>query len=118
MRVLFDQNTPRPLAQYLTAHQVRRAIDLGWDKLRNGDLLKAAEDAGFDVLLSGDKKMRYEQNMAGRRIAIVCLSANNWPIVKNHITAISHAVEQAVPGTLIFVECGTFLARRFDVERA
>ena len=108
---------PRPLAQYLTDHEVKRAVELGWDKLRNGELLKAAEDAGFEVLLSGDKKMQYEQNMVGRKIAVLCLSANNWPIVRNHIAAISNAVEQAVPGTLTSVECGTFLARRFDTGR-
>lgn len=75
--------------------------------------MKAAEEAGFNVLLSGDKKMRFEQNIEGRQIAVICLSANNWPLVRKHIATICQAVEQAVPGTLVVVECGTFIAQRF-----
>ena len=60
------------------AHDVtRRAAQLGWSALRNGELLKADESAGFDVLLTGDKKLRWEQNMRGRRIAILCMSDNH-----------------------------------------
>ena len=62
MKILFDQNVPRPLQRYLTAHDVKRLDQLGWSELKNGELLEVAEDAGFEVFLSGDKKLRSEQN--------------------------------------------------------
>ena len=66
-----DQNVPWPLVRFLAAHEVKRAAEPGWAELKNGVLLTAAEIAGFDVLLSGDKTIRHEQNMAGRKIAVV-----------------------------------------------
>ena len=74
MLVLFDHSTPAPLSSYLTGHIVTKAKDRGWDKLTNGDLLAEAERAGFDVLLTADNNMRYQQNLAGRRLALVVLS--------------------------------------------
>jgi hypothetical protein len=68
MRILFDQATPVPIRPYLERHAVRTAAQQGWDRLRNGDLLTAAEDAGFDLLLTTDKNMRYQQNRSGRRL--------------------------------------------------
>ena len=61
MRVLFDQATPLPIGSYLVGHSVRTAAQQGWATLGNGDLLKVAEEAGFDVLLTTDKNMRYQQ---------------------------------------------------------
>jgi hypothetical protein len=71
LKVLFDQNVPRPLVRFLGAHDVKRAAELGWSNLRNGALLSAADAAGFDVLLTGDKTIRHEQNMSGREVAVV-----------------------------------------------
>ena len=71
MRILFDHSVPAPLRRYLTEHAVTEAIQLGWDRLSNGDLLTEAERAGFDVLLTADKNIRYQQNLTGRKIAIV-----------------------------------------------
>jgi hypothetical protein len=93
---------------------VKRLDQLGWSELKNGELLEVAEDAGFEVLLSGDKKLRFEQNMAGRRIAVVCMSDNHWPIVKDHVTAIGDAVDKAQPGTFTTVDCGTFVPRKLE----
>ena len=73
MRILFDQAVPVPLRPYLEGHPIRTAAQQGWDTLRNGVLLTTAEDAGFDVLVTTDKNMRYQQNLAGRKIAIVVL---------------------------------------------
>lgn len=70
MLILFDHGTPAPLASFLPEHTVRKAKDLGWDTLTNGELLKAAEEAGFEILLTTDKNIRYQQNLAGRKIAI------------------------------------------------
>ena len=70
MRVLFDQATPVPIRTFLTGHTVSTAAREGWDKLQNGDLLNAAEAAGFQVFLTTDKNIRYQQNLTRRKIAI------------------------------------------------
>ncbi len=99
MLILFDHVTPAGIARFLPGHSVTKAKDRGWDTLSNGDLLAAAERAGFDVLLTADKNMRYQQNLAGRRIAIVVLSTPQWPIVRLHAERIAAAVNAATPGS-------------------
>ncbi|MGH9438826.1 MAG: hypothetical protein ACRD22_13265 [Terriglobia bacterium] len=111
MKILFDQNVPRPLQRFLAAHETKRAAELGWAELKNGALLTAAENAGFDVLLSCDKTIRHEQNMAGRRVAVVCMSDNHWPIVKHHVAEILQAIEQAKSGHIRAVHCGVFVRK-------
>ena len=74
MLILFDHGTPRGIARALDHHTVREARAQGWDTLKNGELLKAAEDAGFGVLLTTDKNLPYQQNLAGRKIAVVVLA--------------------------------------------
>jgi predicted nuclease of predicted toxin-antitoxin system len=71
MRILFDHVTPRGIARFLSGHTVTKAKERGWDTLTNGDLLAEAERAGFDVLLTADKNMRYQQNLVGRRMQTV-----------------------------------------------
>jgi hypothetical protein len=78
MRVLFDQATPVPIRDFLVDHVVSTAAQQHWDRLKNGDLLTSAEHAGFDVLLTTDKNMRYQQNMAGRTIAVVVIGVQQW----------------------------------------
>lgn len=73
MLVLFDHGTPAPLRLFLTEHTVRKTNELGWDTLDNGALLRAAEEAAFEVFLTTDKNIRYQQNLAERAIAIVVL---------------------------------------------
>ena len=74
MRVLFDNGTPRTLARFLVDHHmVREARARGWAKLENGDLLREAEAAGFEVLITTDQNLGYQQNLKGRKIAIVVL---------------------------------------------
>jgi hypothetical protein len=73
MRILFDQGTPVPLRQYLTEHVVTTAYEEGWSNLSNGDLLKSAEDKGYQILVTTDRKLRYQQNLSDRQIAIVVL---------------------------------------------
>lgn len=99
MLVLFDHSTPAPLTSYLIGHTVTEARDRGWDRLSNGDLLAEAERAGFDVLLTADKNIRYQQNLSGRRIAIVVLSTPQWPVVRLHSERIAAAVSAATPGS-------------------
>jgi hypothetical protein len=103
MLILFDHVTPSVIARFLPGHSVTKAKDRGWDTLSNGDLLTAAEQAGFDVLLTADKNMRYQQNFEGRRIALVVLSTPQWPIVRLHLEKIAAAVNAAMPGSHIEV---------------
>jgi len=85
---------------------------LGWGDLNNGELLRTAEESGFEVLVTADKSLLYEQNLTGRPLAIVALSTNNWPIVKNYLSQILAAIDSAAPGSFQTVECGTFSRKK------
>ncbi len=98
-RILFDVNVPRPLARLLIRHNVELADQLGWRELTNGDLLSAAEQAGFDRVLTADTNLRYQQNLSGRRISIVALSTNAWPIVRDNAEKIAGAIDVSTPGS-------------------
>src|SRR5580704_13929688 len=76
MRILFDQGVPRGLASSLSGHTVTEAKKLKWERISNGALLKLAEDAGFDLLVTTDKNVRYQQNLANRKISIVVLGSS------------------------------------------
>jgi hypothetical protein len=104
MLILFDHGTPRGIARFLPGHTVTRAKERGWDTLSNGDLLAEAERAGFEVFLTADKNIRYQQNLAGRRIAVVVLSTPQWPVVRLHTTKIAAAVKAATPGSYAEVQ--------------
>ena len=104
MLILFDHGTPRGIARFLVGHSVTRAKDRGWDRLTNGDLLAEAERAGFDVLLTPDKNIQYQQNLAGRKVAIVVLSTPQWPVVRLHIAKIAVAIDAATPGSYFEVQ--------------
>jgi hypothetical protein len=82
MRILFDQGTPVPLRQYLTEHVVTTAYEEGWSNLSNGDLLKSAEDKGYQILVTTDRNLRYQQNLRDRQIAIVVLLSTSWPKIR------------------------------------
>ena len=104
MRIIFDQATPLPIRPYLEGHRVRTAAQQGWNKLRNGDLLTASEDAGFDLFLTTDKNIRYQQNLADRKIAIVVLGRQQWPRLRPHIQLVVDAVNAAKPGSFAEVK--------------
>ena len=104
MKILFDQATPVPIRQYLQDHFIRTAAQQGWSKLRNGDLLNAAEQAGFDLLLTTDRNMGYQQNLAGRKIAIVVLGVQQWPQLRPQIQIVTDAISAALPGSYLEVE--------------
>ena len=103
MLILFDHGVPAPLVPYLIDHAVVKARDRGWDRLSNGDLLAEAERAGFDVFLTADKNIRYQQNLTGRRIAVVVLSSPQWPLVRLHAAKIAAAVDAATSGSYVEV---------------
>ena len=104
MRILFDHSTPAPLRRYLQDHEVVEAIDRGWDRLSNGDLLSEAERAGFEVFITADKNIRYQQNLTGRTIAIIELGTPRWPVVKHYVEKISIAIASVTPGSYTVVE--------------
>ena len=112
MRVLLDENLPHKLRPWLARHEVFTVGYMGWNGLKNGSLLAAAEAGGMEVFVTGDRNLTYQQNLASRRLSMVTLSAVNWPIVRNHLQTIVDAVDKAAPGSYAEVHCGTFVRGR------
>ena len=104
MRVLFDNGTPRGLANALVGHTVEEARSRGWDTLRNGELLDAAETAGFDLLLTTDRNLRDQQNLTSRKVAIVVRGNGRWRLIRARLAEIAVAVNAATPGSFAEVE--------------
>ena len=104
MRILFDNGTPRGVATASVGHVVEEARSHGWDTLRNGELLDVAEAAGFDLFLTTDRNIRYQQNLTDRKIAIVVLSKGRWRLIKTRLPEIVAAVTAASPGSFTEVE--------------
>lgn len=99
MRVLFDQGSPAPLRQFLTQHEVTTAFERGWSTLKNGELLDAAEREGFEVFVTTDSSLKYQQNLQSRRIAIVVLTTPSWPRIQRAIALAVHAIDVASEGS-------------------
>ena len=100
MKILFDQGTPAPLRKTLAPHFVSTAFELGWAELENGDLLAEAEEV-FDAFITTDKNLRYQQNLSGRRLAILVLPTTSWPEIQKHLGPVSDAVNALRPGDFI-----------------
>lgn len=100
MLILFDHGTPKGLIRALAGHNIVTAQGRGWDKLDNGALLDAAEDAGIELLLTTDRRIRYQQNLAGRKIALVVLTGTTkWSNVRLHMQRIATVLDAATPGS-------------------
>lgn len=104
MLVLFDQGTPVPIRPFLIGHTVKTAAEQGWSTLSNGNLLNAAEAAGFEILVTTDKNFIHQQNLHGRKIAIVALGNQQWPVLRVHVQAVVDAVNSALPGSYVLVD--------------
>jgi hypothetical protein len=104
--VLLDENLPHRLRLLIPGHDVRTVDFQGWKSLNNGALLKAAEDAGFDVMITADRGIQYQQNVGSRKIAIVILSSNELEIVVAHGTQIVAAITSAKRGGFVTVDIG------------
>jgi hypothetical protein len=104
VRVLFDQGTPVPLREALLDHKVSTAYERGWSTLKNGELLDAAEQNSFEVFVTTDSRLRYQQNLSVRRIAVVCLLSTSWPRIRRVISSVIDAIEVASPGTYFEVQ--------------
>jgi hypothetical protein len=99
MRILLDENAPSGLRRILTSHDVRTAAEMGWSRYANGQLLDEAEKAGFDALITGDQSFAFQQNLAGRNIAVIVLSTNAWPVIRSQPQTVRRAIANAAPGT-------------------
>ena len=104
MLILFDHGTPAPLRSFLSGHTIRRTQDVGWDRFSNGELLDAAEKAGIEILATTDKNIRYQQNLAAQKIAIVVLGNPQWPILRRYVDRVAAAVNAAKPGSYTEVD--------------
>jgi hypothetical protein len=100
MRILFDQGTPAPLRHVLIGHTVSTAFEMGWASLTNGDLLRAAE-ASFDAFITTDRNLRYQQNLGGRRLAILTLWTTSWPIIQRRASEVAAAVNELGSGDFV-----------------
>ena len=100
MKILFDHGTPAPLRNHLREHSVDRSAEKGWELLENGELIRKAEEEGYKVIVTTDQSIRYQQNLAGRRLAIVVLLSTAWPRVRDRTEEIRNAIEAVRPGEL------------------
>lgn len=103
MLILFDQGTPVGIDS-LPGHVVKTAHQQGWSQLLNGELLRAAEEAGFDILLTKDKNLIYQQNLSNRKIAIVALERSRWSLIEAVLPRIVSAVNAARPDSYTLVD--------------
>ena len=103
-RVLLDENLTHKLRLLLTGHTVITAQYQGWAGKSNGDLITLAETVGFDVLVTADKNLSYQQNMSDRRVALVVLSAGREKIVLAGASRILSAIDAAQPNSYTFVD--------------
>lgn len=98
MKVLLDVCTPVQVRNALPNHEVRTAVGMGWGQMENGDLLREAEAAGFDLLIICDKNLRHQQNLTGRRLAILELWTNHRPTLEQHWPLIGKTASAMQPG--------------------
>jgi hypothetical protein len=116
-RILLDQNAPLGLRRSLSPHEVVAARQMSWSKLTNGDLIQAAEADGFDILIICDRNIPYQQNLSGRRIALIEMTTGAWHVVRNHLDQIVAAVDAATPGSYTTVTIPRPLLRRRPYSR-
>ena len=100
MKIILDESTPQKLRLLIEGeHTVVTAWFQGRSGLKNGALLDAAEEVGFDLFITADQALSYQQNLRGRKIALLVLSTNNWALVKAHIAVVMAAINAATPGS-------------------
>lgn len=104
MKIILDESVPQKLRLLIDGHSVVTAAFQGWSGLKNGPLLTAAEEAGFELFITADQEISYQQNLSGRKLATLVLSTNNWDRIKSGIAQILAAIENVKPGTYAEVE--------------
>lgn len=100
MKILFDQGTPAPLRHELTDHEVKTAVEMGWPELNNGELLDATERL-FDLFITTDQNLGYQQNITRRKLAILVLPTTSWPQIQKHSGQVVQAVSKIKPGQFL-----------------
>ena len=101
MKIIFDQGVPVPLRRHLSEHLVNTAYELGWHTLDNGDLLDEVEAAGYEVLITTDKNIRHQQNLADRTFAVLVLPSPRWPAIELRTAEILDALNEMAPGAFV-----------------
>ena len=101
MRILLDHCTPAPLRRHLAGHQVETAYEQGWSPLSNGELLAAAEQDGYQLLISTDQNLRYQQDLANRQLSIIVLLSTSWPRIQVRVSDIQTAVAEISQGDYV-----------------
>jgi hypothetical protein len=105
LRVLFDKNVPVGVRAFLPTHEVRTVVEMQWrEQLANGELLTMTEQSGFDLMITSDQNIRYQQNLAGRKLSLVVLGSNIWPIVRRYGAVIAATIGDARAGECYFIE--------------
>jgi hypothetical protein len=105
LRILLDHNVPVGVQDFLARHEVSTVIEMHWPpQIENGELLKAADACNFDVFLTSDQNIRYQQDLSQRKLALVVLGSNIWPVVRNPRGGIQAAIEKSTPGSYLLVE--------------
>jgi hypothetical protein len=102
-RLLLDANMPRGLRALLADYEVRTARQMGWDRLTNGELLAAAEAAGFDAMITADRNIRYQQNLIGRKIALIELTTTHRETIRENFTEVKATITDARVGSYAMV---------------
>jgi hypothetical protein len=112
-KIALDEGAPEEIALHLPGHRVQSVRQLGLKGTKNGRLLAAIEAGGFDVFISNDKRLEFDQNVALWPFAFLLLSTNHWPTIDPPVANVAKALETAKPGTVTKVDCGTFVKRKF-----
>ena len=117
MKVLFDHNVPEKLRHFQPLHSVSTAREMGWAVLENGTLLREAELGGFDIMVTCDQNLSYQQNLQNRTLALVILSTNNWNLLKINPEPIASALDAAHPGSFLHLKIQTGAQRPWGPTR-
>ena len=104
MKIIPDESVPQKLRLLIEGHVVVTTWFQGWSGLKNGALLTAAEEAGFDLFITADQEISYQQNLTGRKMALLVLSTNNWDFIKAAIGKIMAAIDGVMPGSYAEIE--------------
>ena len=99
MKVLLDHNVPKKFRGLVTDHSVMTAKEMGWAELTNGILLQVAEAEGFEIMVTCDQNLSYQQNLKGRKLAVVVLDTNDWKALRRNPRQIADAINRSTPGS-------------------
>jgi len=102
-RLLLDESVPAGLKRLLLLFEVRTAPEMGWAGITNGRLLDLAEQAGFDIMVTSDTNIRFQNRLAGRRIALVVATTNHWDTIRADPAGLVSACDGATQGSYIVV---------------